>query len=731
VKTTEKDLFLRVTEALTGDVYKGIARVPLDDMARLGVTLGDVIEIKGGGSTVAKAVPLPQAYQRQRIIQIDGTIRRNANVELGDKIALDKIPYQDAKTIVLSPIDVERLFGQEPDIKAIKKTLTDIPIVIGDKVKVTLFGQVLSFLVEGTAPDGAVMVRSATKVILKSGETISERGFRVYYEDIGGLDKEIQKIREIIEFPLKYPRIFSKLGIKAPNGILLHGPPGTGKTLIARAIASETSAYFVHLNGPEVMHKFYGESEARLREFFEGAKQNAPSIIFLDEIDAIAPRRAQVIGDVEKRVVAQLLALMDGLVDRGDVIIIGATNIPDVLDPALRRPGRLDREITIPVPNEEGRLKILGIHTRGMPLAEDVDLDKLAEITHGFVGADLAALCREAGMNAFRRMLSKVESGLSPSKAASEVKVTMADFREGLKEVEPSAMREYSLERSKVKMADIGGLDKIKQDLISLVKWPLKYAEFYEYSDLTNPRGIMFIGPTGTGKTLMAKALANESEVSFISINGPSLFSKWLGESEKTLREVFKKAKQSAPCILFFDEIDAIAPVRGKGREDSNVAERMVSQLLTELDGLEGYKGVIVLGATNRPDLLDPALLRPGRFDFIFQFQLPNEKERYEIFRVHTRKRPVSTDVDLRHLAKIAAGFSGSDIASICVKAATLALRDFLGAHRRLYDREDLQELRISRKHFSKAIEDVMGVREELGESSEEAESVFKQAISK
>jgi len=701
----EKNSFLRVIKALSGDIGKGIARIPLEDMTRLGTTLGDVVEIKGEQSTVAKVVPLPQEYQKERVIQIDGTIRRNANVGLGDKITLSKIPYQDAKTIDLSSIDRDKLFGREPDKKIIRNTLLDIPVIIGDKVKVTFFGQTLPFLVKGTAPDGAVVVRPITKVILTTGESILDKDFRVYYEDIGGLDKEIQKIREIIELPLKYPEIFAKLGIRAPNGILLYGPPGTGKTLIARAIASETSAYFIHLNGPEVMNKFYGESEARLREIFEEAKQNAPSIIFLDEIDAIAPKRVQVIGDVEKRVITQLLALMDGLVDRGDVIVIGATNIPDVLDTALRRPGRLDREIVLPVPNEEGRLKILEIHTRLMPLSEDVDLNKLAEITHGFVGADLAALCREAAMNTFRRMLYQVESGLSSSEIASETKVTMVDFLESLKEIEPSAIREYSFESSKVKMDDIGGLNEIKQNLISLVKWPLKYTESYKYLDITTPKGIMFIGPPGTGKTMMAKALANEGGVNFISINGPSLFSKWLGETEKILREIFKKAKQSSPCILFFDEIDGIAPIRGKGRGDSNITERVVSQLFTELDGLANYKGVIVLGATNRPDLLDPALLRPGRLDFIFEFQLPDEKERYEIFNIHTRKRPISKDVDLQELAKITSGFSGSDIASICMRAARLALTDFLSMNKQVYRKKDFQKLKILKKYFYRAIE--------------------------
>ena len=703
MKIDKKDVSLKVIKALSFDLGKGIARIPLEDMKRLGANVGDVIEIKGQESTVAKVVPLSPEYQREKVIQIDGIIRRNANVGLGDRINLRKVNYKDAKTLVLSNLDIDRLFGRKPDTQLIREALTSIPVIIGDKVRVFLFGQLISFFVKGTYPDGAVIIRPFTEIVLTSGDDVSDKGFKVYYEDIGGLDKEVQKIREIIDLPLKYPKIFSKLGLKAPNGILLYGPPGTGKTLIAKAIASETSSYFIHLNGSEVMSKFYGESEARLRAIFEDAKQHSPSIIFLDEIDALAPKREQVIGDVEKRVITQLLALMDGIVDRGDVIIIGATNIPDVLDPALRRPGRLDREIIVSIPNEEGRLKILEIHTRNMPLNEEIDLKKIAEITHGFVGADLASLCREAGMHAFRRIVDRREIFGDFSDNGKEMIINMADFNKSLKEVEPSALREYSFELSKTNMSDIGGLEKIKKDLISLVKLPLKFPKIYKHLQLDSAKGILFVGPSGTGKTLMAKALANESGVNFISINGPSLFSKWLGESERTLRQIFKKAKQSSPCILFFDELDGIAPKRGENIEHSNIAQRIVSQIIIEFDLLESYKTVIVLGATNRPDLLEPALIRPGRFEFLFSFKLPDRKERYEILKLHTKDRKLSKGVDLHKLAEETEHFSGSQINSICRKAAILALQELFSKNTQV-DSKKTHNIEISQHHFNIAL---------------------------
>ena len=705
MKVDTKDLSLKVIKALSFDIGKGIARIPLEDMKRLGANLGDVIEIMGQESTVAKVVPLPPEYQREKVIQIDGIIRRNANVGLGDRINLKKVNYKDAKTLVLSNLDIDRLFGRKPDTQLIRETLTNIPVIIGDKVRVFLFGQPISFFVNGTSPDGAVIIRPFTEIVLTSGDDVSDKGFKVYYEDIGGLDKEIQKIREVIDLPLKFPKIFSKLGLKAPNGILLYGPPGTGKTLIAKAIASETSAYFIHLNGSEVMNKFYGESEATLRAIFEDARQHSPSIIFLDEIDALAPKREQVIGDVEKRVITQLLALMDGIVDRGDVIIIGATNIPDVLDPALRRPGRFDREITVSVPNEEGRLKILEIHTRNMPLSKEVDLKKIAEMTHGFVGADLAYLCREAGMHAFKRIIDKREIFGDFSDNGKETIVNMADFNISLKEVEPSALREYSFELSKISMSDIGGLQKIKRDLISLVKLPLKFPKIYKNLQLDNAKGILFVGPSGTGKTLMAKALANESGVNFISINGPSLFSKWLGESERILRQIFKKAKQSSPCIIFFDELDGIVPKRGENSEHSNIAQRIVSQIIIEFDSLESYKSVIVLGATNRPDLLEPALIRPGRFEFLFNFELPDKKDRYEILKLHTKDRKLSKDIDLQELAEKTEKYSGSQIHWICRQAAILALQELFTKNKQI-DPEKNYDIEISQHHFDEALEE-------------------------
>ena len=705
MKVDKKDVSLKVIKALSFDIGKGIARIPLGDMERLGANVGDIIEIKGQESTVAKVVPLSPEYQGEKVIQIDGTIRRNANVGLGDRINLKKVNYKDAKTLVLSNLDIDRLFGRKPDTQLIKEILTNIPVIIGDKVSVFLFGQSISFFVKGTSPDGAVIIRPFTEIVVTSGDDVSDKGFKVYYEDIGGLDKEIQKIREVIDLPLKYPEIFSKLGLKAPNGILLYGPPGTGKTLIAKAIASETSAYFIHLNGSEIMNKFYGESESRLRAIFEDAKQHSPSIIFLDEIDALAPKREQVIGDVEKRVITQLLASMDGIVDRGDVIIIGATNIPDVLDPALRRPGRFDREITVSVPNEEGRLKILEIHTRNMPLSEEVDLKKIAEVTHGFVGADLAYLCREAGMHAFRRIIDKREIFGDFSDNGKETIVNMADFNISLKEVEPSALREHSFELSKISMSDIGGLQKIKRDLISLVKLPLKFPKIYKNLQLDNVKGILFVGPSGTGKTLMAKALANESGVNFISINGPSLFSKWLGESERILRQIFKKAKQSSPCIIFFDELDGIAPKRGENNEHSNIAQRIVSQIIIEFDSLESYKSVIVLGATNRPDLLEPALIRPGRFEFLFNFELPDKKERYEILKLHTKNRKLSKDIDLQELAEKTGNYSGSQINWICRKAAILALQELFAKNKQI-DPEKKYDIEILQHHFDEALKE-------------------------
>jgi transitional endoplasmic reticulum ATPase len=525
----------------------------------------------------------------------------------------------------------------------------------------------------------------------------------VTYEDIGGLHKEINKIREMIELPLKYPEVFERLGIEAPKGVLLHGPPGCGKTLIARAVANETDAYFCHISGPEVIHKFYGESEAHLRAIFEKAREQAPAIIFLDEIDAIASKREEIRGDqqVERRVVAQLLALMDGLKSRGKVIVIGATNIPNVLDPALRRPGRFDREISIGIPDKNGRLEILHIHTRGMPLASDVDLERLAEITHGFIGADLEALSREAAMITLRKIMPKIEfeADCIPYELLLELEVTMDDFTEALKEVEPSAIREVFTEIPDVKWSDVGGLEEIKRVLKETIEWPLKYPDLFKKANTNPAKGILLTGLPGTGKTLLAKAVASESGVNFISVKGPALLSKWVGESERGIREVFKKAKQASPCIVFFDEIDAIAPTRGASA-DSHVTERVISQLLTELDGIEELKGVVVLAASNRPDIIDPALLRAGRFDLQLELPIPDEKTRLEIFKVHTRGKSLADDVDLQSLAKVTEGMVGSDIEAASRRASMLAIREFINQ-----EEKDLTKFKISARHFSRALE--------------------------
>lgn len=578
----------------------------------------------------------------------------------------------------------------------------------GDKVRATLFGtRHQEFSVVDTSPKGVVVIHPATNIKLKGERAGEKEGIGVTYEDIGGLHKEIQRIREMIELPLKYPEVFERLGIEAPKGVLLHGPPGTGKTLIARAVANETDANFFHITGPEVIHKFYGESERLLRAIFEKASENAPSIVFTDEIDAIASKREEVRGDqqVERRVVSQLLALMDGLKSRGQVIVVAATNIPQVLDPALRRPGRFDREIEISIPDKNGRLEIIHIHTRGMPLASDVNLERLAEITHGFVGADLEALCREAAMITLRKIMPQIEfeADYIPYELLMELEVTMDDFMEALKEVEPSAIREVFTEIPDVKWSDVGGLEEAKRVLMETIEWPLKYPELFQHASTNPPKGILLTGPPGTGKTLLAKAVASESEVNFISVKGPSLLSKFVGESERGVREVFRKAKQASPCIVFFDEIDAIAPVRGASA-DSHATERVISQFLTELDGIEELKGVVVLAATNRADIVDPALLRAGRFDFQLELPSPDEKSRLEIFKIHTKGKPLASDVSLEELSKEAEGMVGSDIESICRKASMLAIREFVNRTGSKLEASEVSSFKIAVKHFEEAI---------------------------
>ena len=673
-KTDKSTFKLKVTEGLGKDVGRAFARMGPEDLEKLQVAIGDIVEVTGKRKTVCKAMPAYKELRGQSRVQLDGLTRENAGAGLDEFVVVRKITCRPAGRIQLAPIDIT---PDGRDLKYIGSLLDGLPVMEGNRIRATLFGsRSADFRVESTAPVGPVLINPTTQLVIGKARE-GEKGRAVSYEDIGGLKPQLQRIREMIELPLRYPEVFKRLGIEAPKGVLLHGPPGCGKTLIARTIAHETEANFFSVNGPEVVHKFYGESEAHLRKIFEEASQKSPSIIFLDEIDAIAPRREKVVGDVEKRVVAQLLALMDGLTKRQNVIVIAATNIPNALDPALRRPGRFDREITIPIPDRNGRLEILEIHSRGMPLAEDVDMVHLAEITHGFVGADLEALCREAAMICLRRIMPDIDFALTsiPYEQLSKLEVHMDDFLSALREVEPSAIREVFVEVPNVRWEDVGGLGALKERLVEAVEWPLNYPHLFEKAGIKPPKGILLTGPPGCGKTLLAKAIATESMVNFISVKGPALLSKYVGESEEGVREMFRKARQAAPCIIFFDEIDALIPVRSAGSSDSHVAERVLSQFLSELDGIEELKGVLVLGATNRPDMIDPAMLRPGRFDDEVETPIPDEKARKEIFEIHLRNKPCSQKINSNDLASRTEGFSGADIAGVCHKAAFKALR--------------------------------------------------------
>jgi len=695
-RDTVNEIVLRVADAKARDVGRGKVRIDSEVMRKLNLNVGDVVEIEGKKRTAAIVWPAYIEDQGAGIIRMDGLIRRNAGVSIGDKVVVRKAKVSPAQMIRLAPesftISIDHSF-----MNFVKRRLIDYPLVEGDHVLIPVLGQAIPFVVVATKPSGVVVVTESTNLIIHEKPAEEARATRVTYEDIGGLHEAIQKIREMVELPLKHPELFKRLGIEPPKGVLLYGPPGCGKTLLAKAVANETDAHFYAINGPEIMSKFYGESEQRLREIFEEAKKNAPSIIFIDEIDAIAPKREEVTGEVEKRVVAQLLALMDGLEGRGKVVVLAATNRPNALDPALRRPGRFDREIEIGVPDKQGRLEILQIHTRNMPLAKDVDLNRLAEMTHGFVGADLAALCREAAMKALRRYLPKIDLSQEriPLEVLEQLEVTMQDFLEAYKEITPSALREVYVEIPNVKWSDIGGLEQVKQELREAVEWPIKYPEAFKRMGIKPPRGILLYGPPGCGKTLLAKAVATESEANFISVKGPEIFSKWVGESEKAIREIFRKARQAAPCIVYFDEIDAIAPIRGLGFGDSIVTERVITQLLTEMDGIQSLENVVVLASTNRPDMLDPALLRPGRFDRLIYVPPPDYEARLEIFKVHTRSVPLAEDVDLQQLARMTEGYSGSDIEAVCREAGMLALRENINAER------------VEMRHFIEALKKV------------------------
>ncbi|MFZ2084882.1 MAG: AAA family ATPase [Candidatus Sulfotelmatobacter sp.] len=669
-------VILRVAEARVEDIGHAIARLAPVDLLRLGARAGDVLKITGGTIGVARAELSGEGYEG--MIQIDGTCRSNCSAGLQEQVTVSPIEHAQAVAVRLSPLWV----GAAPATIAPDRMLEDlvgVPVIAGCVVRVPTFAKAVNFQVVRTIPSGPVVIGERTDIRVVEGDQTVARAPAVSYEDIGGLEREVARVREIVELPLKHSRIFERLGILAPKGVLLYGPPGTGKTLLARAVAAESRVHFIHLNGPEIMRKFYGESEAKLREVFEEAARHAPAILFIDEIDAVAPKRTEVAGEVEKRVVAQLLSLMDGFVARGQVIVIGATNIPEVLDPALRRPGRFDREIEIGVPNTQARLQILRIHTRAMPLAPDVDLREIAEHSHGFVGADLEALGQEVGMIALRRFLSSAP--LNPDGITAEelgtLQVTREDFLGGLKEVEPSATREFFIEKSSSTFASLGGLNEVKGLLDAVVEHSHMRDEIYEQVGLAPPRGILLVGPSGTGKTALARALSGEKQIPLIAIDGPQLYSKWLGESERALREVFKKARRAAPCILFFDTIDAVAPKFGADQFGTDVYQRILSQLLREIDNLRDVKGVILLAATNRPERIDPALLRSGRFDYILPFAKPDAAERAAIMRLCCRRVPLAPDVDFEEFADRTDGLTGADIESLCKKATLLAIAEF------------------------------------------------------
>ncbi|MDR2873969.1 MAG: CDC48 family AAA ATPase [Methanobrevibacter sp.] len=719
-----QDNKLKVAEAISqSDVGVGIAKIDPTSMEKFNLREGDIIEVKGNKTTTARVVP-SQSDIGLETIRIDGTIRKNAGTSIGEEIDVKKAEIKEAKKVVLAPIEHNIKIQGDVTHLFINKTMVQGDIInSGFRKRMPIrgggfFDDIFSqnipqlgeikLAVVSTNPAGAVIVSQNTNLeIQEKAVDISKiegvfNLVNVNYEDIGGLKEEVKKVREMIEIPLKRPELFDRLGISPPKGVLMHGPPGTGKTLLAKAVVSESDAHFIAINGPEIMSKYVGGSEENLREFFEEAEENAPSIIFIDELDAIAPKREETQGEVERRIVAQLLTLMDGLKARGQVVVIGATNRPDSLDQALRRPGRFDREIEIGVPDKDGRKEVIEIHTRGMPLNENVNLDELAEITHGFVGADLEALCKEAAMRVVRRVLPDIKTDEEiPNEILQKLIVKKNDFREALKEIQPSALREILVQIPNVKWDDIGGLESPKQELQEAIEWPLKYPESFEKFGVKPPKGVLLYGSPGTGKTLLAKAVANESDSNFISVKGPELLSKWVGESEKGIREIFRKARQTAPTIIFFDEIDSIASSRGGASTDSGVTQRVVNQLLTEIDGLEELRDVAIIAATNRPDILDTGLIRPGRFDRHIKVKNPDEKGRLSIFKVHTKGMPLSDDVKLDKLAKKTEGYVGSDIETVCREAAMLTLRD------------DMQANKVSMKSFTKAMEKVKPVSAE------------------
>jgi len=705
---------LRVAEAEQSDVGRKIARVDPEVVHQLELSAGDALEISSvDKKTTVLYWPAREKDRGKGLVRIDGYLRNRLDVGINDSVEIKKVQSKNAQKVTLAPTEPLRIVGAEGYLK---EYLLGSLLNTGDIFPLTIMGQRVDLVVISTKPSGPVLIEDSTEVtvseesekavqVAKDGDVPS-----ISYEDVGGIKNEVSRLREMIELPLRHPELFKRLGVEAPKGVLLHGPPGTGKTLLAKAVAHETNANFYTIGGPEIMSKFYGESEERLREIFKKAEENAPAIIFIDEIDSIAPKREEVSGEVERRVVAQLLSLMDGMSTRGKVVVIGATNRINAIDPALRRPGRFDREIEIGVPDKEGRLEILQIHTRGMPLEKDVDLGIIASMSHGFVGADLQAVAKEGGIRALRRVLPEIDLNTEniPSDILKKIVVKMDDFLSVIKEIEPSALREVFVEIPDVKWEDIGGLGDVKQELQEAVEWPLKYHGLFVHTDATPPKCILLYGPPGTGKTLMAKAAAHESEANFISIKGPELLSKWVGESEKGVREIFRKARQASPCIVFFDEIDAIAPTRGALGSDSHVTERVISQLLTELDGLEVLSDVIIIAATNRPDIIDAALLRPGRFDRLLYVPPPDKEARTQIFKIHTSKKPLADDVNIDTLASQTEGYTGADIAGLASAAVMLALRQHIEKYKDPKKAEEAKgELHMNMKNFEDAMKKI------------------------
>jgi transitional endoplasmic reticulum ATPase len=724
-KNNNNNLTLRVAETNPKFVGRGIALLDPKVMEELHLSTGDVIEIFGKKKTFALLWSSQSTDHGAGIIRIDGYTRNNIGAGIDDRVTIQKVrDVEKAEQVILSPTEELNIVGLEEHLPEL---LEGRVIAKGDMIPLNIMGRKIGFVITSLSPipssDTACVIDSnRTEFIIGSVPKAAVRGGagvpRITYEDIGGLKNEVQKVREMIELPLRHPEIFERIGIEAPKGVLLYGPPGTGKTLLAKAVANETNANFYSIGGPEIMSKFYGESEERLRDTFRQAQENSPSIIFIDEIDSIAPKREEVSGDVEKRVVSQLLSLMDGIEARGKLVVIGATNRPNAIDPALRRPGRFDREIEIGIPDEEGRFDILQIHTRGMPLTDDVNLESIAKVTHGFVGADLEALSKEAAMRSLRRILPEInmEQSKIPVEVLNKIKITDEDFQNGLKDVQPSALREVQIQRPNVNWDDIGGLPEVKEELAEAVEWPLKHADLFNQADVKPPKGLLLYGPPGTGKTMIAKAVATNSEANFISVKGPELLSKWVGESEKGVREIFRKARQAAPCIIFFDELDAVAPRRGRSEGDANVTERVISQMLTEMDGLEDLKGVVVVGATNRPDIIDEALLRPGRFDRILEVPLPDREARKEILMIHTKRKPLDHTVNIDRLVELTEGYTGADIAAIINTAGISAIKEYIVHNNKVgSNNQDIKyksegkkkEFKISMKHFEAAIQKI------------------------